>query len=185
MCRALIWWGRRQGWRPMESNVAANSWRRTKKIAAWPLLATLEWCRSHPAIIGGVFFMTTEGKKKLIWILQIYLQVYIPYVPICAGYEVQHHVLWQTVCSWGYCLRRNQQFPAAPRHMLIDDHKKKKANESIITEYLSGRWVRWGTIWCHRGQGLELSLSDDYMNALRTLMFVSVLSGEPLTLAAR
>lgn len=59
---AFLWWGRRrQGWWPMESSSrAADSWRRMKKTAAWPLLATSECCRQYPAIVWGDFIAATS-----------------------------------------------------------------------------------------------------------------------------
>lgn len=169
----LWWWGRRQGWWPMDSSRAADSWRRKKKIAAWPLLATFEWCRLYPAIIRGAFLAITSHNNNwnlnfFILLLQMYLLIHILYVPFCAGCEARHRVLWQTIFSWG-CLRRNQQFPAAPQYMLKDDNNKKRTqwinnDRSVCLLSLVGSDMvqPWP-------QGHELSLSKESVNALRTL----------------
>ena len=89
--------------------------------------------------------------RILIALLQMYLQICILHVPVYARHEARHRALWQTICSWG-CLRRNQPFPAAPQHMLIDvqhththththtQKQKQKNNEFIIKDIFVWLW---------------------------------------------
>lgn len=45
------------------SHLMGEETRLTKKIEAWPLLATPEWCRSYPARIGTDFTIMTAEKQ--------------------------------------------------------------------------------------------------------------------------
>lgn len=142
VARSPLMGGRRQGWWPMESSRASNSCR-TKKIAAWPLLATSGWCRSYPTISGEDFTtMTTEKRNFNMNIIDLLTSPYSVCPTLCRIWSTASCTVTNSLLLGILSEKKPAVSSCSTTH--ADRWPKKEPNESTITETLSDRWVRWG-----------------------------------------